>query len=119
MKRRDPHQELSVRRYAKERLRVLGAQLVAVGLDALFLAAWAAIQWGLHRIVERLELAGVDRWLLIAFQWLFGAVSLYLVLLFVWEDLVSVTVAARRRVRARLQGDSHEAGKNPGPPNQP
>jgi hypothetical protein len=73
-----------------------GRVLLAVLVDAIFLAGVALVNWAASLALEPLHLSGVDQFVFLALQWMLGVSTLGISLAFLVRDLWS---AFRRAVK--------------------
>ena len=71
-------------------------------LDGLFVAIWAAIQWGAQQAVVNFPLEGVDLWTLRTFQLIFAITTLAPILIYIIMDTTIMIIRARIRVKNEL-----------------
>jgi len=108
MKQGDPYSGLM------NRLRVLGTQIACTLMDMVFLSAWVFIQWATDSyVIDKLELYGIQRWLLSTFQFLFAVSTLAPVAIYIYQDIRLMVLKSKRIIQqqidlVRTNGTEHE-----------
>lgn len=88
----------------KDRLKVFLSLAARIVLDGAFLALWVALQWGIDKwVITFFELTGAERWVLLAFQVVFGVSTLATVLAYVAVDLGLILADGVQQVRKKLR----------------
>ena len=101
----------------RDRLAAFGIAAACVLMDIAFAALWAVAQWALHDyVIQPLELYGIHRWILLAFQVIFAISTLAVVLVYMYEDIAVMILRARGRVahertRLKREGPDNERAK--------
>src|SRR5689334_1112381 len=89
-----------------DKLKIFSKWVVSIGIDNGFLAGWAFLQWLIHAyVIKPFELQGVDEWILVVLQVVFGFSTLVLVALYIYLDLAKMFLQVRRRVREEADKD--------------
>ena len=73
-------------------------QVLTVLIDTVYLVVWVCAQWLTARIIDSLELSGMDRWMLVAFQVVFAISTFVVVGLWIYKDLAVAWYRAKRRI---------------------
>lgn len=77
-------------------------------IDAIFLAGWAILQWGVNRITAYFPLRGIDKWVYITFQVILAASTLVPVICYIGADMHRIIMQAREViVRQRSSTDGN------------
>jgi uncharacterized membrane protein len=87
-----------------ERLRALGTNLASAAIDCAFLVLWLALQAGVHSLVTRFPVVGLEAVLLTAFQVIFATSTLVPVAIYVLVDMIRMGVRAYRAAREEPRG---------------
>lgn len=91
----------------KDRLIVFSIWAVSALIDAAFLALWVFVQWLVSvKVIKKLELAGLDRLVLTAFQLLFAISTLAPVVVHTYADIRVMILRARRRIQNEVEVSS-------------
>jgi len=72
-------------------------------IDSAFLVLWVLVQWGNQKIIENLQLSGLDKWQLTAFQILFAISTLASVIIYIVTDISIMFIQAKRMVKKELE----------------
>lgn len=84
----------------RQRLKLFALQMVSCLINALFVAAWAFLQWVVQKYaVQPLGLAELDKWMLLAFHALFALTTLVPIVCYVVVDLRKIILRTYRVVR--------------------
>lgn len=86
----------------KSELRLFFKWTVSGIIDSAFLVLWVFVQWGNQKLIANLQLSGIDKWQLFAFQILFAVSTLASVIIYIFTDVSIMVIQAKRRIRKEL-----------------
>ena len=86
-----------------EQLKTFTIWLVSSIIDGLFVALWVAIQWLVGLTLNRLELSGIDSWVLRGCQILLAITTLVPVGLYVYVDIRIKWLRAQERIQQEIK----------------
>lgn len=81
------------------RFRSLGTQGACILIDALFLVIWAATQFLIHFILQKLKIPASDQWVLTTFKCIFAVATVVPVCVFLGTDVAVIFIRAGKRVK--------------------
>ena len=87
----------------KRELRHRGKHIICIVIDAVYLCLWALVQCLVKHIVDRLELSGIDQWVLRTFQVIFAVSTLVPVIIYIYVDIRVMIIRAGRQLRREIQ----------------
>jgi len=88
----------------KDRLKVFSIQAISSLIDSSFLALWVIVQWAVNEyVVNRLQLADIDKWVLSAFQVVFAVSTLAPIVVYIYVDIRVMVLRAQRRIRYEIK----------------
>jgi hypothetical protein len=91
---------------ASERIKSTLVFMISFLIDLGSLAFWVLIQWGANTLVfEKLDVIGVDRWILTSFIVIFGISTLIPIVIYIYVD---VRTAMIRRQKSNVQAKLSE-----------
>jgi len=70
----------------------------SVLIDSVYLALWVVFQWLVGRLIEYLELSGVDKGTLVVFQYIFSVSTVAPILVFYVTDISKMVLRAWRAI---------------------
>jgi hypothetical protein len=79
------------------RLSLYAKIMASVVIDSVFLLIWAAMQWGVHFVLRRLSLVGVDQFVLATIQLVVAVSTLAPIALFILRDLAIIVLRISHR----------------------
>ncbi len=85
-------------RETKLELSTFGKWALSGLFDAAFLAAWVWTQHIANTLVSKAELVGIDRWVFVAFQFLFAAATLIPVAIYIYKDIRIAWIRAQAAI---------------------
>jgi hypothetical protein len=77
-------------------------QIVSILITGIFLALWAAIQYGVNYLINLLQPTGVDQVILLIFQGVFGVTTLIPIVMYYYIDTRVSWIRAKRRIGKEL-----------------
>lgn len=84
----------------KSRVCVLGIHIASIFIDAVFLSLWVVIQYSVDcMVIKRLELSGIDLWMLRVFQVIFGLSTLAPVIIYIVVDIGVMVIRASNQIK--------------------
>ena len=88
----------------KSELRTFSIWGISSLIDSGFLAIWVLIQWFVNeQVISKLELSGLDGWVLSAFQIIFAISTLAPVAIYTYVDIRIMIMRAQKRLQNELQ----------------
>lgn len=86
------------------RFKKLSSYIIAVLIDGVFLALWVATQYLLDRFVlAKLQLSGIDTWVLDTFKWCFAISTIIPIILFLLGDTIKMLFSFVDEIRETLR----------------
>ena len=73
-------------------------------IDSAFLVLWVFVQWGNQKLIANLQLSGIDKWQLLAFQILFAISTLASVVIYIVTDISVMVIQAKKRIKKEIDG---------------
>ena len=86
----------------RSELRLFFKWTVSGVIDSTFLVLWVFVQWGNQKLIANLQLSGIDKWQLIAFQILFAISTLASVVVYIVTDISVMVTQARKRIKKEM-----------------
>jgi hypothetical protein len=83
-----------------DKVRERADHLTTIFLDALFLVAWVALNYGVLLLTARMHLDDIDQYVLQAAQVLFGLATLAPICIWIYRDVRIIAKRAARDIRA-------------------
>lgn len=87
----------------KREFRRRGKQIICIFIDAVYLCLWAVIQFLVRLLIERLELSGIDRWILLTFQAVFAVSTIVPIAIYIYMDIKIMIFKAVRQIEQELE----------------
>jgi len=82
----------------EEKARSRWILFLSVLIDSLFLVLWVVVHYFVGLFIERIELSGIDKWVLEAFRIIFSLSTLIPVILFFYEDISIMYFRVKKRL---------------------
>jgi len=89
----------------RERAGEMSQHAACSSLDALFLALWAALNYGVHLLVSHMHVSEVDHVILIALEIVFGIATIAPICIWLYKDLFIMVIRANRKIKAEREND--------------
>ena len=87
----------------KREFRRRGKQIICIVIDAVFLCLWAVVQCLVKILIERLELSGIERWVLLTFQVIFAVSTIVPVIIYIYVDIKVMVNRAARQIKQEIE----------------
>ncbi len=76
--------------------------------DSLLLCIWVLMQYIVEsQIIKRLELSGINHWVLLTFQVILALSTLILVIVWISVDIRVSILIAKREIKKEIQGEQN------------
>jgi hypothetical protein len=74
-------------------------QIGSILITSLFLALWAAIQWGTSRLIEWVQPSGIDQLVFWVYQAIFGTTTLIPILIYYYVDIKTSWIKTQAQIK--------------------